>query len=146
MAKGQVFGLWLSQISDFLNANRGAAGFEKEFAIMDAALLSYKAILGTLGGYMGEGKVRMMPLFSTRILHATAKLLGGKLILDQALLAQKKVDELGPDHFDYAFYAGKIASARFYIGNIVPEIETVSQIFKNGDKSALEIPEEAFFV
>jgi hypothetical protein len=34
----------------------------------------------------------MMPLFSTRILHATAKLLGGKLILDQALLAQKKID------------------------------------------------------
>ncbi|NLV21285.1 MAG: acyl-CoA dehydrogenase [Syntrophomonadaceae bacterium] len=146
MAKGQVFGLWLKQIEDFLAANRGAAGFEREFEIMDAATQSYKELLGTLGGYMGEGKVRMMPLFSTRILHATAKLLGGKLILDQAMLAQKKIDELGQEHFDYAFYAGKIASARFYIGNIVPEIETTSKIFKNGDKSALEIPEEAFFV
>jgi len=145
-AKGKIFGIWLKQIEDFLDANRGAAGFDKELAIMDSAMANFKGILGTLMGYLGEGKVNMMPLFSTRILHATAKLLGGKLILDQALLAQKKLKELDKEHFDYAFYAGKIASARFYIGNIVPEIENTLKVFKNGDTSAIEIPEEAFFV
>ena len=74
MGKGKVFGLWLKQIEDFLDANRGAAGFENEFAIMDEAMISYKSILGTLMGYLGGGKATMMPLFSTRILHATAKL------------------------------------------------------------------------
>jgi alkylation response protein AidB-like acyl-CoA dehydrogenase len=146
VAKGKIFAVWLKQIEDFLDANRGAAGFDREFAIMDSAMKNFKGILGTLQAYMGEGKVSLMPLFSTRILHATAKLLGGKLILDQALLAQKKLNELGKDHFDYAFYSGKVASARFYVGNIVPEIENTYKVFKNGDNSAIEIPEEAFFV
>lgn len=146
VAKGKIFAVWLKQIEDFLDANRGAAGFDREFAIMDSAMKNFKGIVGTLQAYMGEGKVSLMPLFSTRILHATAKLLGGKLILDQALLAQKKLNELGKDHFDYAFYSGKVASARFYVGNIVPEIENTYKVFKNGDNSAIEIPEEAFFV
>ncbi|HHW61754.1 MAG TPA: acyl-CoA dehydrogenase [Syntrophomonadaceae bacterium] len=146
MAKGKVFATWLQEIVDFINSNQNAASFEKEFTIMMDALKNYQEILNTLKGYMGEGKVQLMPLYSTRILHATAKLLGGKLILDQALIAKKKMDELGSDHFDYPFYNGKVASARFYVRNIVPEIETTLKIFKDGDTSALDVVEEAFFV
>lgn len=145
MAKGKVFTAWLQEIAAFIQQNQNVAGFEKEFAVMLEAIKNYQEILTTLQAYLGGGKVQMMPLYSTRILHATAKLLGGKLILDQALLAKKKIDELGPDHYDYAFYSGKIASARFYVRNIVPEIETTLKVFKDGDTSAVEIMEEAFF-
>ena len=40
-----------------------------------------------------------------RILHATGKLLAS-LLLDQALVAEKKIAELGTDHYDYPFYPG----------------------------------------
>ncbi len=146
MAKGKVFTAWLQEIGDFIIARRGNPQFEREFIIMAQALRNYQEILVTLKAYLSEGKISMMPLFSTRILHATAKLLGGKLLLDQALLAQSKIDELGSEHFDYAFYNGKVASARFYIRNIVPEIEATLNIFKDGDSSALDIVEAAFFV
>lgn len=145
MAKGKVFAAWLQEIADFI-IKQDTPKFATEFAIMADALKNYQEILATLTSYLGERKVSMMPLFSTRILHATAKLLGGKLILDQAILAQKKIDELGSYHFDYAFYNGKVASARFFIRNIVPEIETTLKIFKDGDTSAIDIVEEAFFV
>ena len=146
MAKGKVFAAWLQEIADFITSKQGTPNFEREFAIMTDALKSFQDILATLASYLGERKVNMMPLYSTRILHATAKLLGGKLILDQAILAQKKMDELGSDHFDYAFYNGKVASARFFIRNIVPEIETTLKVFKDGDTSAIDIVEDAFFV
>lgn len=145
MAKGKVFGAWLKEIVDFISNHQNASGFEREFAIMAEALKNYQEILAALGAYMGERKISMMPLFSTRILHASGKLLGGKLILDQALLAQSKIDELGSQHFDYAYYNGKVASARFFIRNIVPEIETTLKIFKDGDTSALDVVEEAFW-
>ncbi|CFX29202.1 Acyl-CoA dehydrogenase/oxidase C-terminal [Syntrophomonas zehnderi OL-4] len=146
LGKGQVFADWLKEITDFVNKNEGTNGFEREFALMAEALQNYQGILATLGNYIGENKISMMPLFATRILHATGKLLGGKLILDQALLAQSKINQLGSEHFDYAFYNGKIAAARFYVRNIVPEIGTTLSIFKDGDTSALDIMEEAFLV
>lgn len=146
MAKGKVFGAWLQEIADFVMGKQETAGFEREFAIMAEALKNYQELLGTLQGYLVSGKVQMMPLYATRILHATAKLLGGKLILDQAVLAKQKMDALGSDHYDYPFYSGKVASARFYVRNIVPEIETTLKVFKDGDTSAIDIMEESFFV
>lgn len=63
-----------------------------------------------------------------------------------ALVAQKKINELGTDHYDYAFYQGKVAAARFFLQNIVPEIETTLAIIKAGDTSALDVVQEAFLV
>jgi len=144
MAKGKVFSAWLQEIEEFIVQNQGADSFVREFEIMNEALNDYKGILAALKTYLVEGKATFMPLFATRILHATAKLLGGKLILDQALLAQSKMEELGTEHFDYPFYSGKVASARFYIRNIVPEIGTTLKVFRDGDTSALDIVEDAF--
>ena len=38
----------------------------------------------------------------------------GYCILDQALLA-KRAQEVGEDHYDYPFYSGKVAAARYYL-------------------------------
>jgi len=63
-----------------------------------------------------------------------------------ALIAQKKIDELGKEHYDYAFYAGKVASARFFVKNVVPEIAGLLEVLKNADATAIEVEEEVFFV
>lgn len=144
LGKGKVFAAWLQQIEDFITANANAAGFEREFEVMAEGLNSYKGIQATLMGYLQSGKMSFMPLFATRILHSTAKLFGGKLILEQALVAQKKLAELPADHFDAPFYKGKIASAKFYVRNIVPEIATVLAVFKDGDSSVMDIEESSF--
>ena len=54
------------------------------------------------------------------------------------------MDELGKDHFDYAFYQGKVASARFFARNILPEIGALAEVLKTGDSTALEAPESIF--
>jgi hypothetical protein len=90
------------------------------------------------------GKVPMLPLYATRILHATSELVCGQLILDQALLAARKIAELGSGHYDYAFYQGKVMAARYYVRNIVPNIFRTLEVIKDGDTSVLEIEEAAF--
>jgi hypothetical protein len=99
-----------------------------------------------MGGYLQAGKIGYLGLYATRILHATGKLGCGYHILDQALLASRKIKELGVDHFDYSFYQGKVEAARYYLRNIVPEVADMAERIKSGDSSAIDIVEEAFLV
>ncbi len=84
----------------------------------------------------------MLGLYATRILHATSMIYCGMCILDQAILAAKKLAEVGEDHYDAGFYKGKITSARFYIMNILPDIFTIQKVIAMGDTSAIDIAEE----
>lgn len=141
MGKGQVFANWLGEIQEFIDQNRDNPDFTREITVLQEALDNYKEIQMAMGGYLGAGKIGMIGLYATRILHATGKLLGAKLLLDQALIAGKKMQELGPEHFDYAFYNGKVASARFFARNFLPEVAATLQIIKDGDTSAIDILE-----
>ncbi|MGE5403489.1 MAG: acyl-CoA dehydrogenase, partial [Candidatus Saccharibacteria bacterium] len=146
MGGGSVFANWLQQIQDFIDANKGTASYEKEFEILQEALNAYKELQMTMGGYLGAGKIGMIGLYATRILHATGRLYGAKLLLEMAMLAQKKIDELGTSHFDYPFYNGKVASARFFTRNVLPEVMTTLRVIKDGDTSCVDMVEEALFV
>ena len=86
----------------------------------------------------------MMAIYARRILTATAQLYCGYLLMDQAKIAKKRMAELGPDHYDYNFYLGKILSARFYLNNAVPNVWHVLELLQIGDTSALEAPVEIF--
>ena len=144
MKKGAAFAAFIQNIRDFYEANKDAAGFEKEFANLDRALDAYTEIQMAIGGYFGNKQYGMMPLYSRRILTATSQLFAGYCILDQALLAAKKAQEVGEDHYDYPFYSGKVAAARYYLRNVVPNVWATAEIVKDGDTSALDIDLRAF--
>ncbi|NLW43814.1 MAG: acyl-CoA dehydrogenase, partial [Syntrophomonadaceae bacterium] len=65
-------------------------------------------------------------------------------LLDQALIAQKRADELGPDHWDYHFYYGKVLSARYYLRNVVPNVSLIARLVKEGDDTVIQAPIEIF--
>jgi alkylation response protein AidB-like acyl-CoA dehydrogenase len=144
MKKGAAFAAFIQEIRDFYEANKDAAGFEKEFTNLGRALDAYTEIQMAIGGYFGNKQYGMMPLYSRRILTATSQLFAGCCILDQALLADKKAKEVGEDHYDYPFYSGKVAAARYYLRNVVPNVWAVAEIVKDGDSSALDIDLRAF--
>lgn len=146
MGKGKVFADWLGEIEEFATVNAGAAVFEKEMAILLRAVNVYKEIQSTIASYFMDQKISMMPLYATRILQASGELICGQVILEQALVAQKKIDELGNDHYDYPFYNGKVNAAKYFVRNIVPNIFRTLEVVKEGDTSVLDIVEEAFLV
>lgn len=146
MGKGSVFAEWLAEIESFAVENAASQVFVKEMAIVKRAVDAYREIQMAIGGFVGKGQMSMMLLYATRILHATGELVCGQLLLEQALIAQKKIEELGSEHYDYAFYNGKVNAAKYFARNIMPNIFRTLEVIKEADTSVLDIAEAAFLV
>jgi alkylation response protein AidB-like acyl-CoA dehydrogenase len=144
MGKGAIFASLLKEVQDFIKANKGAEGFEKEFANLEKALASYRQIQMTIGGFYGAKQFGLMPTYARRILTATGQLLGGYYLLEQGLIAKKRMEELGAEHYDYNFYYGKLLSCRYYLRNVVPNVWHLLEIISAGDTSCMDAPIEIF--
>ncbi len=143
MRGGTLFRAWVQEMADFYEANKDHKIFIREFANLGRALDAYREMLKTLDEYF-RSNVSLIPLYSRRILTATAQLYCGRLILDQGVLAARKAQEVGEEHFDYHFYIGKVAAARYYARNVVPNVWTVAEMVTDGDNSALDVPIDVF--
>ncbi|NMC28148.1 MAG: acyl-CoA dehydrogenase, partial [Syntrophomonadaceae bacterium] len=143
MKGGSVFGSWLKEMFDFWEANKDNADLAKEFVILGKALKAYQDMITTYGGYM-KSNPSLIPLYSRRVLTATSQLYCGRLLLDQAVLAAKRAKEVGADHYDYNFYSGKVASAKYYLHNVVPNVWMLAEIIMDADTSAIDLPVDIF--
>jgi hypothetical protein len=144
MGKGVPFQNFMKEMYSFYEANKDNDTLKQEFEVFIKAFKAMNKTLQLMQGYLGKGDFSMMPLYSRRILTALSQLYAGRCILDQAILADKKAKEVGPEHYDYNFYLGKVLSARYYLLNVVPNVWVLTDIVELGDRSALEIPVEAF--
>jgi 3-(methylthio)propanoyl-CoA dehydrogenase len=140
---GALFGGWLAEVGEYIDENAGVPGLEKEFSLLKKAYDAYRELYTTVMGYWGSDP-RLVATFATRVLHATSMLYCGCLIADQAKVALRKIAELGEGHYDYPFYQGKVQSARYYVGNVVPFVITLAEVVKSGERSVLDIMEESF--
>ncbi|MGE5415547.1 MAG: acyl-CoA dehydrogenase [Acidobacteriota bacterium] len=139
--KGAIFADFLNDIQVFLadkKAEAAALGFEKEMACLEKALGAYREIQMAIGGYFGNKQYGMMPLYSRRILTATGQLFGGFFLMEQALIAKKRADELGAEHYDYNFYNGKVLSAKYFLRQVIPNVWATLDVVKDGDTSVLD--------
>lgn len=142
MSKGEPFKKWVAEIDDFVSSQK-TDEFAAEFTMMAEAMTAFKNIVNYNDAWV-SGDPQMKQLYATRTLHSAARVYCGKLLLSQALLASKKLAELGEDHFDANFYKGKIASAKFYIMNHVTDVFGFEKAMKAGDRTAINVPEAAF--
>jgi hypothetical protein len=140
MKKGQLFADFLADIDAFINTGKGTPGFEREFSKLEQALAAYREMQAVILGYVKDGKPGMLQLLATRMQKATAQIYGSYCLLEQALIAARRLEELGADHYDYNFYYGKVLSARFFIANVLPDVSSLLEVVKYGDESVLEAP------
>jgi len=143
MKGGSVFGAWVQEMVDFCESNKGNETFTREFINLGKALDAYKAMIKALGE-SSKTNMSLIPLYSRRILTSTSQLFCGRQILDQGLLADKRAKEVGPEHYDYNFYSGKVATAKYYLRNVVPNVWAVAELVIDGDTSAIDVPTEVF--
>lgn len=148
MKGGKAFALWLADRKEFIDRNRFESGFGPEIAMLEKAYYCVEEITNIYSSYYANlaEKGRLIPLYALRVLTCCAQLFAAESLMDQALLAQKRIDQNGPGHHDYPFYAGKVSSARFFMHNILPNVPTLADMVKAADQSALDCPEEAFLV
>ena len=95
-------------------------------------------------GYFQNGKPQLIPLNSVAFLACFAETEAARLLLEQALIARKKLAEVDPESQDGIYYRGKLASAKFFCRNTLPRVFARHMTIEQEDLSAVEIPEEAF--
>jgi alkylation response protein AidB-like acyl-CoA dehydrogenase len=148
MKGGIPFMNWLSLMKDFQEKNRTAPGFEKE---MKALYRAYECVLEVKNIFDSwyenfQEKKSFIPLYALNALFVCAQAQVAQCLVEQALIAQEKLDALTDDSYERVFYEGKIAIARYYINQILPTAFSLTEIIKNADDTVLMCPEEVFAV
>lgn len=148
MKEGAPFAVWMKDIQDFIETNKNLAAFAKEMkhlAEAYQAAVEVKDVYGTWFANM-ETKRQLIPLFAQKALFVFGQVYVAMCLLDQAIIAARKKEGLKPGEGDYAFYAGKVASARYYANNILPNVSMLANLIKSEEDSVLTCPEESLVV
>jgi len=128
-------------IRETVEKEEGGDALAAERRALDRALADVASILETMQTKVMES-IYHVGLHGNRILFALSELVIGWLLVRHAALAQDKLGDAHAD--DQAFYEGKIASARFFCRNVLPQAQLARKIIESGDLDLMEISEEAF--
>ena len=123
------------------STTEGAQELEAEREALARALGEVERIFM---GMMGKVQASLyhVGLQGNRILLALGKLVVGWRLVAHAEVAQARLgDATGSDQ---AFYTGKVASARFFCAEILPEIGADRRVIEGGTLALMDVPEEAF--
>lgn len=148
MEEGKPFANYMAGIKTFIDENKNAAGWEKEFANLEQAYNCALEVKDIYAGWYANKKENedLISLYAIRALFVVAQMQVAQCLLEQGLVAARQINELPADHFDMDFYKGKVASAKYYINNILPNAYNLTNIIKNADTSVMEVPEEALLI
>jgi hypothetical protein len=146
---GQAFGALLGRIKDFAAAEGGNGRLKAERAALAEAAGHVEAMAGAMAGFlMGSAdqpeQVYKVGLNTTRLLMALGDLVIGWLLLTHADIALHRLDEIGAEHPDRDFYAGKLSAGRFFAATVLPRLAVERTIAEATTLDLMELPEGAF--
>ena len=150
--QGQALGVVAGEIEQLIVTAGEDGRFKEEVALLSTALEDVQEMVGALIGYAMKSQTKAEQIYqvgehAVSLLMSTGDLLIGSLLLRQAIVAQAALDAggTGPTGKDDSdFYAGKLASARWFARNILPELTSRRQIVEHADTSLMDIPEASF--
>jgi alkylation response protein AidB-like acyl-CoA dehydrogenase len=137
---------YLADLEEFINGLRGNQSVGDLAEQLESAKNTLLDTTMKIAEIAMAGDLDYVMSAATRYLHIVGDIAMARELIDQAQIASVKIEELAADSLDYAFYTGKIHSARFFAYNILPGVETSSRVIQSQDRSCIEIPENAFSV
>jgi hypothetical protein len=143
--RGQALNHVASQISHTIDTCDDA--LRQSAGLLRTALDDVTAMTATLSGYLMAAaekptEIYKVGLASVRFLLAVGDLLIGWRLLAQAGVAHAAL-ATAPTN-DEAFYQGKIATARFFTKNVLPNLTALRGIIEAIDDDIMALPEAAF--
>ncbi len=141
---GKALGLLGKEIQTFAESG-GAHAAEKQALLK--ALGDLNGMVGVLVGHAmasqeSAEEIYKVGLNTSRVLMAVGDIITTWLLLRQADIAADRIDAASAKDKD--FYAGKIASAKFFVTNYLPHITADRKIVEATDSSIMDISEGAF--
>ncbi|MDQ3610287.1 MAG: acyl-CoA dehydrogenase [Actinomycetota bacterium] len=144
--KGAALTKLLTDVQEFAKADPGGE-LVRERELLAQAAEDVQAINGHLVADLMSAaedvtNIYKVGLNTTRLLMAVGDLVIGWLLLRQAVVALEKAPNASSR--DKAFYAGKVASARWFVSSVLPELAAKRVITEATDSSLMELDEAAF--
>ncbi len=148
MKDGAPFANWMASIKEFIDANIRAEGFEKEMKNLTKGFHALTEVKATYDSWYAnmESKRQMIPLNALRALFVCAQVYVSFCLMEQALIAAKKLKEAKKGTSDAIYYEGKVASARYYLNNILPQAVLTTELIKSEEDIVLTCPEESLLI
>ncbi len=131
-------------VAAFVAEHKTHGTFKDAVAVLGQAMEAMTATGGKFMQWFGGGKLEMVPSVANRFLEMMSETTIGWLLLDQAVIAEAAASKLPADHPDKAFYAGKIYAAQYFAYNVLPGVAAKAQLIAREDRSAIDIPVDAF--
>ncbi|ORM02372.1 acyl-CoA dehydrogenase [Prescottella equi] len=136
------------EIKKFIDSEAGNGRLKAERALLSTALEDVQAMAAVLTGHLMGAQEQPSELYkvglgSVRFLMSVGDLLIGWQLLRQSEIAIKALDE-GASDKDKPFYEGKIATASFFVKNVLPELTATRTVLSHLDNDIMEMDEAAF--
>lgn len=132
----------LGQVQQFAEGNDGGEALKSEREALGKSLAHLQGIFGIMLPRMSESFYHV-GLHANRVLFSVAEVVIGWLLMKHAVIALKKLPE-APNNTEKSFYEGKVASARFFAREVLPNVALHKKVIEGGDLALMDLPEEAF--
>ncbi|MEU0283327.1 MULTISPECIES: acyl-CoA dehydrogenase [unclassified Streptomyces] len=145
--QGQSLNTLAEEIKTFLAVGTGGTELAPAREALAKAAADLEAIVGRmLTDLTSTGEdvknIYKVGLNTTRLLMASGDVVVGYLLLRGAAVAAEKLETAAAK--DVAFYQGKIAAAKFFAANVLPDVSTQRALAESVDSSLMELDEAAF--
>ncbi len=145
--QGQALNTLAEEIKKFLAEGTGGAELEQARGELGKAAADLEAIVGAMLTDLAATEKDVKSIYkvglnTSRLLLASGDVVIGYLLLKGAAVASAKLADASSK--DKAFYAGKIAAAKFYAHNVLPGVAMQRQLAESVDQSLMELDEAAF--
>ena len=131
----------LGRVQKTLASEEGGAELASERGLLTKALGELQGILQAMLVKLEESGYHA-GLQANRILVAVAEVVIAWLLLRHAAVALQKLPQA--KGADIAFYQGKIASARYFAANVLPNVTLTRKLIQAGDLSLMHADESWF--
>lgn len=139
----KLLALYQTEIETFVASLSDFEHFKPQQQRLKQALDTLVDTHQLMGAWIREQKMELIFGVSTRFLEMMAEVTLGWLLLDSAVVSQTALDSQ-ETKTDEAFYRGKIASAMYYLNNIVPDVFAKAEVIKMADDTAATATTEMF--
>ncbi|MCB2185310.1 MAG: acyl-CoA dehydrogenase [Deltaproteobacteria bacterium] len=144
MRGGEVFRGVMEELAAWAQAHQDDAQLGPSFKLLGQAVQATGGFALQFAAWAGEGRTNLIELQATAFLACLGKVLLARALLEQGLLAGKRLQDAGLTPEDAAFYQAKLASARFFAAWMLPQVGASYQTLQSEDAAAWEIPSGAF--
>jgi alkylation response protein AidB-like acyl-CoA dehydrogenase len=141
---GKLIGRFGQEWGAFAASMKDKKGWEAEGTTLTKALAALNTVVGKYLEFFTTGKADLVLVSATRFLEVLAKVTIARHLAEAAFKAEAHLAKAAAGSQDAQFYQGKIASARYFLRNILPGTITLAEVIAQGDASPVETPDGGF--